>query len=444
MRRLAIAALVTALFVASGVFAQQKSGKDSVYEELNFFDEAFERVRQDAVDPVTDTKLIGAAITGMLSGLDPHSSFLDEAAFKALQNPANDDQAGLGLMVTIENGQLKVISPQDGSPAARAGIKPGDLIYSIDKEPTYDLTLGEVEQKLRGPAGSEIELTLRRGNGGPIDLKIKREPYRLQTVAAHVEAGNIGYLRIAGFDSGTQAALAGAVQDLRQRTGSKLIGFILDLRNNPGGSFDGAVATADALIDKGDIVVVKGRKPADTKRISATPGDFAKGLPLVALINGGTAREAELVVGALQDNHRALLLGTKSFGESSIESVIPLGTGGAIRLTTARFTTPNGREIQGKGLEPDLGVTPLKLAKLEHGEGRHEADLPGALKNPDQAAATPGKPPADAPPGATATPAPEDAPSVATGDIGSASDEQLTQAIDVLRGLSLIGRRASG
>ncbi len=291
MRRLAIAALVTALFVASGVFAQQKSGKDSVYEELNFFDEAFERVRQDAVDPVTDTKLIGAAIAGMLSGLDPHSSFLDEAAFKALQNPANDSQASLGLVVTIENGQLKVISPQDGSPAAHAGIKPGDLIYSIDKEPTYDLTLGEAEQKLRGPAGSEVELTLRRGNGGPIDLKIKREPYKLQTVAAHVEAGNIGYLRIAGFDSGTQAALAGAVQDLRQRTGSKLIGLILDLRNNPGGSFDGAVATADALIDKGDIVVVKGRKPADTKRISATPGDFAKGLPLVALINGGTARE---------------------------------------------------------------------------------------------------------------------------------------------------------
>jgi carboxyl-terminal processing protease len=444
MRRLAIAALVSALFVASGVFAQQRSGKDGVYEELNFFDEAFERIRQDAVDPVTDTKLIGAAITGMLSGLDPHSSFLDEAAFKALQNPANGNQASLGLVVTIENGQLKVISPQDGSPAAQAGIKPGDLIYSIDKEPTYDLTLGEAEQKLRGPARSEVELTLRRGNGGPIDVKIKREPYTLRTVAAHVEAGNIGYLRIAGFDSGTQAALAGAVQDLRQRTGNKLIGFILDLRNNPGGSFDGAVAAADALIDKGDIVVVKGRKPADTKRIGATPGDFAKGLPLVVLINGGTAREAELVVGALQDNHRALLLGTKSFGESSIESVIPLGTGGAIRLTTARFTTPNGREIQGKGLEPDLGVTPLKLAKLEHGKGRHEADLPGALKNPDQAATAPDKPPADAPPGATATPAPEDAPSVATGDIGSASDEQLTQAIDVLRGLSLIGRRASG
>jgi carboxyl-terminal processing protease len=444
MRRLAIASFLTVFFVAGGVVAQQKSGKDGVYEELNFFDEAFERIRQDAVDPVTDTKLIGAAISGMLSGLDPRASFLDDAALKALQAPADDNRAGLGLVVTIENGQLKVISPQDGSPAAQAGIKPGDLIFSIDKEPTYDLTLTEADQKLRGPVGSEVELTLRRGNGGPIDVKIKREPYKLQPVAAHLEAGNIGYLRIAGFDSGTQAALAGAIQDLRQRAGNKLIGFIVDLRNNPGGDFEAAVAAADSLIDKGDIVIVKTRKPANTKRISATPGDQAKGLPLVALINGGTAREAELVAGALQDNHRAVLLGTKSFGESSIESLIPLGNGGAIRLTTARFTTPNGREIQSKGLEPDLGVTPLKLAKLGRGEGRHEADLPGALKNPDQAATAPGKPPADAPPGATATPAPEEAPSVATSDIGSASDEQLTQAIDVLRGLSLVGRRASG
>jgi carboxyl-terminal processing protease len=440
MRKLAIVALVSALFVAGNVFAQQKAGKDGVYEELNFFDEAFERIRQDSVDSVSDTKLIDAAIFGMLTGLDPRSSFLDEAAFKALQAPANDNDVSIGLVVTIENGQLKVISPQDGSPAAQAGVKPGDVIFSIDKEPTYDLTLREAEQKLRGPAGGEVELTLRRGNGGPIDLKMKREPFKLQTVAGRVEGGNIGYLRVAGFDGTTQAALAGTVQDLRQRTGNKLIGFILDLRNNPGGNFDAAVATADALIDKGDIVVVKGRKPAATKRISATPGDLAKGLPVVALINGGTAREAELVVGALQDNRRAVTLGTKSFGESSIESMIPLGNGGAIRLTTARFTTPNGREIQGKGLEPDLGVSSLKLAKLGRGEGRHEADLPGALKNPDQ----PAKPPADAPPGATATPAPEEAPSVATGDMGSTSDEQLTQAIDVLRGLSLIGKRAAG
>ena len=442
MYKLAVVTLAAVLLIASGVFAQQKSGKDSVYEELNFFDEAFERVRQDAVDPVTDTKLIGAAIAGMLSGLDPHSSFLDEEAFKALQKTANDNDASLGLVVTIENGQLKIISPQDGSPAAQAGIKPGDLIFSIDKEPTYDLTLGEAEQKLLGPAGSEIVLNLRRANESPFDVKIKREPFKLQTVTAHVEAGNIGYLRIAGFDSATQAALAGAIQDLRQRAGNKLIGFILDLRNNPGGSFDAAVATADALLDKGDIVVVKGRKPASVKRISATPGDLAKGLPLVALVNGGTAREAELVAGALQDNHRAVLLGSKTFGESSIESVIPLGDGGgAIRLTTARFTTPSGREIQGKGLDPDLAVTSLKLARLAQGQMRREADLPGALKNPDQAA---DKLPADAPPGATATPAPKEAPAVATEDIGSASDEQLVQAEDVLRGLSMVNRRAAG
>jgi carboxyl-terminal processing protease len=440
MRKLAIIALVSACFVASGVLAQQKAGKDGVYEELNFFDEAFERIRQDSVDSVSDTKLIDAAISGMLTGLDPRSSFLDEAAFKATQNPANDNVPGVGMVVTIENGQLKVISPQDGSPAAQAGVTPGDVIFSIDKEPTYDLTLHEAEQKLRGPADSEVELTLRRGNSGPIDLKIKREPFKLQTVAGRVEGGNIGYLRVAGFDGTTQKALADTVQDLRQRTGNKVIGFILDLRNNPGGNFDAAVAAADALIDKGDIVVVKGRKPAATKRISATPGDLAKGLPIVVLINGGTAREAELVVGAMQDNRRAVTLGTKSFGESSIESLLPLGNGGAIRLTTARFTTPNGREIQGKGLEPDLGVSSLKLAKLGRGEGRHEADLPGALKNPDQ----PAKPPADAPPGATATPAPVEAPSVATGDMGSTSDEQLTQAIDVLRGLSLVGKRAAG
>jgi carboxyl-terminal processing protease len=444
MRKSAIIALFSTLLVAGGVFAQQKSGKDGVYEELNFFDEAFERIRQDAVDPVTDTKLIGSAISGMLTGLDPHASFLDEAAFKAAQKPVNEDETGLGLTVTIENGLLKVISPQDGSPAAEAGVKPGDVIFAIDKDPVYDLSLGEAEQQLRGPAGTEVQLTLRRGNSGPIELKIKREPFKLHTVSARVESGNVGYLRIAGFDGGTKDALTGAVKDLRQKTGDKLIGFIVDLRNNPGGSFDAAVATADALIDKGDIVVVKGRDAATTKRISATPGDVAKGLPIVALINGGTAQEAELVAGALQDNHRAVVLGTKSFGESSIETLIPLDSGGAIRLTTARFTTPNGHEIQGKGIQPDIDVSALKLAKLEHGEGRHEADLPGALKNPDDAGMAGSKPPENAPPGATATPAPQEAPAVATSDIGSASDEQLTEAIDVLRGLSVVGRRAAG
>jgi carboxyl-terminal processing protease len=260
-------------------------------------------------------------------------------------------------------------------------------------------------------------------------------------VVGRVEAGNIGYLRIAGFDGGTQAALAAAVQDLRQKIGSRLSGFILDLRNNPGGVFDAAVAVADAFIDKGDIVVVKGRKPTSVRRISATVGDLANGLALVALVNGGTAREAELVAGALQDNRRAVLLGTQTFGESSIESMIPLPGNGAIRLTTARFMTPTGRQIQGKGLEPDLVVMPLKLEKLVRGDRRREADLRGALKNTDPIAPS-SKPPADASPGATDAPAVSEAHSVATSDIGSAGDEQLSQALDVLHGLALVSGRA--
>jgi len=301
--------------------------------------------------------------------------------------------------------------------------------------------LGEAEQKLRGPAGSETQLTLRHGTERPIDLRLKHEAYKLQTVVGRVEAENIGYLRIAGFDGGTQAALAAAVQDLRQKIGSKLIGLILDLRNNPGGAFDAAVSVADAFIDKGDIVVVKGRKPTSVKRISATLGDLAHGLPLVALVNGGTAREAELVAGALQDNRRAILLGTQTFGESSIESVIPLPGNGAIRLTTARFMTPTGRQIQGKGLEPDLAVMPMKLEKLVQGDRRREADLRGALKNTDPVAPS-NKPPARTSPGATDTPAVSEASSVATSDIGSADDEQLSQAVDVLHGLTLVSGRA--
>jgi len=357
----------------------------------------------------------------------------------ALQGGGGGDTGGIGLVVTLDHGVVKVISPQDGSPAAAAGLKPGDLIYRIDKEPTYDLNLTQIEQKLRGPAGSEAALMLRRGNAAPSEAKVERADWHLQTVAGHIEGGNIGYLRIAGFDDGTAAALAKTVEDLRQQSQNRLIGFVIDLRNNPGGSFDAAVASADAFIDKGDIAVVKGRKAESLKRIAATPGDIANGLPLVALVNGGTARESELLAGALQDNRRAVLLGTKTYGESAIESLIPLHGNGAIRLTTARFLTPTGRQIQGKGLDPDLVVATVKLEKVETEERLHEADLRGALKNTDPL----GKAPAGAPPGARATPAPQGAADVATADIGSATDEQLTQAVDVLRGLALVTARAT-
>ena len=356
MRKLVTALVMGALLAAGPALAQAKGGKGGGYEQLNLFSEAYDRIRQDAVEPVGEGKLIGAAIAGMLSGLDARSAYINEAAYRAMQTPANEDRASLGLVVTIENGQLKVIAPQDGSPAAQAGIKPGDLIYAIDKDPTYDLTLGEAEQKLRGPAGSEVELSLRRDNRGPIDVTVKRERYKLQTVGGRIEAGNILYIRVAGFDSITPAALTSTVQDLRQRAGNRVIGFILDLRNNPGGAFEAAIGVADAFIDKGDIVIIRGRKPASLKRISATPGDIAQGLPIVALINGGTAREAELVAAGLQDNRRAVLVGTRSFGESSIESVIPLQGNGAIRLTTARFLTPSGAPLHEKGLEPTVAI----------------------------------------------------------------------------------------
>ena len=442
MRKLATALAVGALLAAEPALPQAKSGKGGGYEQLNLFSEAYDRIRQDAVEPVGEGKLIGAAIAGMLSGLDARSAYISEAAYRSMQTPANEDQANIGLVVTIDNGQLKVIAPQDGSPAAQSGIKPGDLIFAIDKDPTYDLTLGEAEQKLRGPIGSEVELNLRRGNQAPIKVAVKRERYKVQTVAARVEGGNIGYLRVAGFDGGTATSLTNAVQDLRQQAGNKLIGLIVDLRNNPGGSFDAAVAVADAFIDKGDIVVVKGRKPGSLKRISATPGDVAQGMPIVVLINGGTAREAELVAAGLQDNRRAVLLGTKSFGESSIESLIPLQGNGAIRLTTARFMTPSGQRIQGKGLTPDLTVMPLKLAKLPQRERLREADLRGALKNTDPAVAETKGSPSKAAARKSDTVASEPAPSLATADIGSAADEQLNQAADVLHGLALVSGRA--
>src|SRR5438309_7933176 len=236
-----------------------KPDKSSVYEQLNLFSEAFERIRQDAVEPVADQKLIETAIAGMLSGLDPNSVYLNENEYKALKAPAAET-ASPGLVVTLENSQLKVISPRDGSPAAAAGIKPGDLIFTIDKEPTYDLTLPEIEQKLRGPADSEVALMLRRGTGAPIETKIKRAAGRLPTVNTRVEGGDVAYVRLAGFDEATQAALTAAVKEVRQQAGNKLIGFILDLRNSPGGNFDAAVAVSDAFIDKRDITAVKSHK----------------------------------------------------------------------------------------------------------------------------------------------------------------------------------------
>ncbi|HEY1796868.1 MAG TPA: S41 family peptidase, partial [Stellaceae bacterium] len=345
MRRWAVAVLLIAFLVPVSAFSQAKngsgstsgsSGKAAVYEQLNLFDEAFERIRQDAVDPVADDRLISTAIAGMLQAMDPHAVYLTPAEYKAQSQPTPEQSGSLGIVVTIENGQLEVVSPRDGSPAAAAGVKPGDQIYMIDKSPTYDTSLGDIEQQLRGPVDSEVKLLVRRGTAAPIDVTVKRAADGFKSVTSRLEQGDIGYVRVAGFDDKTAADITQAVKDLRQQANDKLIGYVIDLRNDPGGAFDAAVATADDFIDKGDIAIVKGRK-GDPKHIAATPGDVASGLPIVAIVNGGTAREAELVAGALQDDHRAVLLGSKTFGESAIETTIPVGTDeGAIRLTTAR------------------------------------------------------------------------------------------------------------
>ena len=449
MRRWLPTLVLLVLLAPTAAHPQSKNSKSGVYDQLNLFGEAFERIRQDAVEPVTDRRLIDTAIAGMLASLDPHSAYLSESEYKAQQAPPEGGTASTGLVVTLDGGQLKVVSPRDGSPAATAGIKPGESIFAIDKEPIYDLTLSEAEQRLRGPADSEVTLTLRRADGKPTDITIKRSDAKLPTVVSHLDGDDVGYIRISGFDDRTQAALTAAIQGLEQQTGKKLIGFVVDLRNNPGGDFDAAVAAADDFIDKGDIAVIKGRKDDATKRIAATPGDLANGLPVVALVNGGTARQAELVAGALQDNHRAILVGTKTFGESSIETLIPLNGNGAIRLTTSRFETPSGHAIQGKGIDPDLKVVPLKLERLAQGLNRHEADLRGALKNTDpvKAKATSPQTPADAAnpapaTGATSATTPNhDTNAVASRDLGAPDDEQLTQALDVLRGLALVTAR---
>jgi carboxyl-terminal processing protease len=458
MRKWVPTLVLVAFLAPHAALPQAKNTKSGVYEQLNLFGEAFERIRQDAVEPVGDRKLIETAISGMLASLDPNSVYLSEDEYKAQQSAAETQTGSIGLVVTIDAGQLKVVSPRDESPAAKAGIKPGEQIFAIDKEPVFDLTLSDVEAKLRGPVDTNVSLTLRRDpNGKPVDIPIKRVAAKWPTVTSHLEGSDIGYIRLAGFDGGTQAALTAAAQDLAQRAGGKLIGYVLDLRNDPGGNFDVAVQAADDFLDKGDIAIVKGHKGDNTKHIAATPGDITNGLPIVVLVNGGTSSEAELVAGALQDNHRAVLVGTKTYGQSAIATLIPLNGNGAIKLTTARFVTPSGHTIQGKGLDPDVVVAPVKLERLAQGFGRRESDLRGALKNTDPVAAPPApnapatsdtpKPANPAtPPSANASP-PEKhdtRSSVATGELGGSEDEQLTQALDMLRGLKLVSAARTG
>ncbi|HZS83486.1 MAG TPA: S41 family peptidase [Stellaceae bacterium] len=425
----------------------EKSAKSNAdtYRQLNLFAEVFERVRSDYVEEVSDEQLIEAAINGMLSSLDPHSSYLNAKNFKDMQVQTRGEFGGLGIEVTMENGLVKVVSPIDDTPAAKAGLKPNDLITHLDGEPILGLTLPEAVEKMRGPVNSEVKLTIRREGREPFDVTLTRAVVRIQSVKSHLEGDNVGYIRITSFNEQTDSGLHAAVKSLQEKAGNKLVGYVLDLRNNPGGLLDQAIAVSNDFLQRGEIVSTRGRRPDDAQRYNARPGDITNGLPVVVLINGGSASASEIVAGALQDHRRAILLGTRSFGKGSVQTIIPLPGHGAIRLTTARYYTPSGRSIQAKGIEPDIVVEPAKIERIANGDAlRHEADLKGALKNPDAPTTASGAAPKpNVPPGTTpaATPGKGEQNSVDPLVLGTAEDYQLARAVDMLRGLSLFNGR---
>jgi carboxyl-terminal processing protease len=366
--------------------------------------------------------------------------------------------AGLGMQVTMENGFVKIISPIDDTPAAHAGLKPGDLIVAIDKQPVTDMSLSEAVDKLRGPIGTQVTLTLRRQGRDPFEVTLTRAEIHVEPVKYHLIGQDIGYIRITSFSERTSSGLETAVKSLKQQAGNHLAGIVLDLRNNPGGLLDQAVAVSNAFLDHGEIVSIRGRLGQDSRRFEAQPGrDLVRGLPMVVLINGGSASASEIVAGALKDHHRAVLLGTRSFGKGSVQTVLPIKeSGGAIRLTTALYYTPSGISIQGTGIEPDVMVEPAKIEQVVTVGRIHEADLRGALTNTDaeelangqtpaNGAAKPGPavpktiitaPKPNVPPGTKPAPKPE-ANGLDPNVIGTDQDYQLVRAVDLLRGVTL-------
>jgi carboxyl-terminal processing protease len=424
MKRSGIFAAVVATLVLLSLrqdVGAATSNSTETYKQLNLFGEVFERVRADYVDDVSDDSLVESAINGMLTSLDPHSNYLNTKNFNDMKVQTRGEFGGLGIEVSMENGLVKVVSPIDDTPAAHAGLKPGDLITHLDGDPVQGMTLPEAVEKMRGPVSSEIKLTIRREGKEPFDVKLIRATIKIQSVRSHLEGDNIAYIRITTFNEQTDVGLNNAVKNLKQQAGGKLLGLILDLRNDPGGLLDQAVAVADAFLEKGEIVSTRGRRSEDAQRYNARPGDIAAGLPIAVLINGGSASASEIVAGALQDHHRAILLGTKSFGKGSVQTIIPLPGHGAMRLTTARYYTPSGRSIQAKGIDPDIVV---EAAKIEKTPDKTEAKVATAsdLKRDDSGD------------GAEQS-------SIDPSIMGTPADYQLTRAVDMLRGIGLFNGR---
>jgi carboxyl-terminal processing protease len=365
--------------------ASAKAAAADTYRQLNLFGDVFERVRADYVEKPDDSKLVESAINGMLSGLDPHSSYMDPKSFRDMQVQTRGEFGGLGIEVTMEDGLVKVVAPIDETPAAKAGVMANDIITHLDDEAVQGLTLNQAVEKMRGPVNTKIKLRIvRKGQDKPIDVTIMRDIIRVRSVRSHSEGDDVGYIRITQFNEQTTDGLKKAITDLSTQLGAdKIKGYVVDLRNNPGGLLDQAISVSDTFLEKGEIVSTRGRNAEETQRFNARPGDLTKAKPVIVLINGGSASASEIVAGALQDHKRATLIGTRSFGKGSVQTIIPLGAGnGALRLTTARYFTPSGRSIQAKGITPEIEVlqdVPDDL-KTRNTDTKGEASLRGHLK----------------------------------------------------------------
>lgn len=362
--------------------ATSKDDDANTYELLNLFGEVMERAKLNYVEEVSDKKLIESAINGMLTSLDPHSSYLDADSFNYMSEQTKGKFGGLGIEVTMDNGLVKVVSPIDDTPAAKAGIKAGDYITNINGETVVSMSLNDAVSKMRGKVGEKVKLSIRRVNSKPIELTIKRQEIKIQSVKNEIKEDSIVYIRISSFTEDVDKSVSEAITKAKKKLKNKLLGIVIDVRNNPGGLLDQAVDVSDLFLEKGEIVSTRSRNEADTVKYMANEGDIAKGLPIVVIINEGSASASEILAGALQDHHRAIILGEKSFGKGSVQTVIPLRDYGAMRLTTARYYTPSGRSIQAKGIEPDVEVKPAKIEELEsYALNISEADLNNALKN---------------------------------------------------------------
>lgn len=364
--------------------AKEKAKQDeiSTYELLNLFGEVMERTKMSYVEDVSDKQLIEAAINGMLTSLDPHSSYLNVDDYKYMTEQTKGKFGGLGIEITMDNGVVKIVSPIDDTPAAKAGLKAGDYITDINGETVIGQTLNDVVNKLRGKVGSRVKVTIRRINKKPFTVTLKRAEIKVQSVKSEIKDEDILYIRISSFNEELDKSVEKAVKNAQKKLKNKLAGIVIDVRNNPGGLLDQAIGVSDLFLEQGEIVSTRSRNVEDTVKFSATAGDIAKGLPIVVIINEGSASASEILAGALQDHHRAVVIGEKSFGKGSVQTVVQLPNGAGMRLTTARYYTPSGRSIQAKGIEPDIVVKQSKIETIEDNSWNiSEADLKGALKN---------------------------------------------------------------